>query len=58
MAKTYMPDWIEFSMCAAKDTNTLRHNWFLTEQGIQRARNEAYKIICYIKEGSILDFSI
>lgn len=58
MAKTYMPDWIEFSMCAAKDTNTLRHNWFLTEQGIQRARNEAYKIICYIREGSIPDFPV
>lgn len=58
MAKTYMPDWIEFSMCPANDTNTLRHNWFLNEQGAQCAKNEAYKIISYIKEGSIPDFII
>lgn len=58
MAETYMPRWIQFSMCPANDNNTLRHNWFLTDQGTKRARNEAYKIVCYIKEGSLPDFNI
>ena len=58
IAKTYMPNWIEFSICSANDTNTLRHNWFLNEKGMERAKNEAYKIISYIKNGSIPDFTI
>jgi len=58
MAKTYMPDWFEFTMCPANDINTLRHNWFLNEGGTKRARTEAFKIISYINEGSIPDFNI
>ena len=58
MLETYMPDWIEFSMCAAEDRNTRRYNWFLTEQGSHRARMEAFKMTCYIREGSIPDFEI
>lgn len=58
MLETYMPDWIEFSMCAVEDRNTRRYNWFLTEQGSHRARMEAFKMICYIREGSIPDFEI
>ncbi len=33
MARTYMPDWFEFSMCPANDINTLRYNGFLNEGG-------------------------
>lgn len=58
MLETYMPDWITFSLCPAEDNNTRRENWFLSEAGSKRARLEAYKIACYIREGSLPDFEI
>lgn len=58
MAQTYMPDWIEIVPCPADDTNTLRHNWHMTERGQERVINEVKKIISYIREGSISDFEI
>lgn len=58
MAKTYIPSWINVAPCPADDTNTRRDTWFLTEEGLGRAKDEACKIICYINEGSIPDFNI
>ena len=50
MAKTYFPNWIRIIPCPADDINTKRENWFITEEGRNRAREEAWKIICYINE--------
>jgi len=58
MARTYLPSWIEIIPCPADDTNTLRHNWHLTDRGYNRAYNEVKKVISYIREGSISDFDI
>lgn len=58
MAQTYLPSWINVISCPADDLNTKRDNWWLTETGRQRATDEVWKIICYIKEGSIPDFTI
>lgn len=58
MAKTYFPSWIKIIPCPAEDINTKRNNWFTTEKGINRAMDEAWKIVCYINEGSIPDFEI
>lgn len=58
MAKAYMPKWIEIVPCPADDTNTLRHNWYQTEEGYNRAKEEAQKIVSYVKERSIEDFEI
>lgn len=58
MAQTYMPSWIKFCPCSADDTTTLRNNWYKNEKGYQRAKDEAWKIICYINEKSIPDFEI
>lgn len=58
MAETFMPKWIRVFPCPANDTNTLRHNWFLTERNSKLAKDEAYKISCYIREGCIADFDI
>ena len=58
MAETYMPKWIRVYPCPANDTNTLRHNWFLTEKNYKLAKDEAYKISCYAREGCIADFDI
>lgn len=58
MAQTYLPSWINVISCPADDLNTKRDNWWLTEAGWQRATDEVLKIICYIKDGSIPDFTI
>ena len=58
MAQAYMPKWIEISPCPADDTNTQRDTWYKSEKGYQRAKDEAWKIICYINEKSIPDFEI
>lgn len=53
--KTYMPDWIEFTLCPADDQNTCKDNWFLSQYGRERAVTEAKKIIEYISWGALLD---
>ena len=58
MAKTYFPNWIEFIPCPAEDKSTRRENWWQSESGHDRAISEAWKIICYINEGTIQDFDI
>jgi cephalosporin hydroxylase len=56
--KTYMPSWIEYSLCVAEDTNTKMDNWFLNEKGRQRVENETKKLITYIRQGAIMDENI
>jgi hypothetical protein len=56
--KTYMPNWIEFSLCPADDTNTKIDNWFLNEHGRRRVENESKKLITYSKLGAIMDDNI
>ncbi len=56
--KTYMPDWIAFSLCPADDLLTGKNNWFQTEQGRKRAYAEAVKIIRYVKQGALVDEKI
>ncbi|MCR2821056.1 YdcF family protein [Lederbergia panacisoli] len=53
--KTYMPSWIEFSLCPAEDQSTKKENWFLNVHGRKRVTEESRKIIRYIKEGAIVD---
>lgn len=57
-AQTYMPSWIKFSPCPADDINTKKDNWHKNEEGYQKEINEAWKIICYVREKSIPDFGI
>lgn len=56
--KTYMPNWIEYSLCPADDLNTKRENWFLNEHGRKRVVAESNKIIHYVNLGSIVDDDI
>ncbi|GEL77607.1 YdcF family protein [Tenuibacillus multivorans] len=53
--KTYMPNWIDYSLCPANDLKTRKDNWFLSDVGRRRVENEAKKIIDYVKEGVLLD---
>lgn len=53
--KTYLPDWIELTLCPRDDLNTRKDNWFLSELGRERATTEAKKIIEYIAIGGLVD---
>ncbi|SER75851.1 DUF218 domain-containing protein [Gracilibacillus ureilyticus] len=56
--QTYMPDWIEFTLCPVNDRNTRKDNWFASEVGRERAMKEAKKIIDYVKLGVLKDMEI
>lgn len=53
--KTYMPNWIEYSLCPAEDTNTKMGNWYLNEDGRRRVESESRKLISYIRQGALVD---
>lgn len=53
--KTYMPSWIEYSMCSAEDASTREDNWWLTPEGFNRASDEAGKLVQYVQNGIIAD---
>lgn len=53
--KTYMPDWIKFTLCPAEDDSTRQDNWFLSEKGRQRIKEESAKVIQYVKLGALHD---
>ncbi|MGE7932181.1 YdcF family protein [Viridibacillus arvi] len=53
--KTFMPEWIQYSMCSVDDNTTKANNWFENPYGRKRVEMEANKIIKYVKQGSIMD---
>ncbi len=53
--KTYMPKWIEYSLCPAIDPVTHPDRWFMNEIGIRKVSNEAQTLIGYVKEGYLKD---
>lgn len=53
--KTYMPDWIEYSLCPVNDKITRADNWFLLPYARKRVENESKKIIRYVKQGVLMD---
>lgn len=58
IARYLFPDHITVIPCPANDTNTRQDNWMNTSVGIERAKNEAMKIIQYVNSGVIPDFQI
>lgn len=53
--KTYMPNWIKFTLCPSEDNYTRKDNWFLSEMGRKRVQNESEKVIKYVKQGALCD---
>lgn len=53
--KTYMPDWIAYSLCPVNDQTTKVDNWFKYPNGRKRVENESIKLINYVKKGVIID---
>ena len=58
IARQQFPEHITIIPCPANDTSTRRDNWMHTPIGIDRAKNEAMKIINYVYMGIIPDFEI
>lgn len=56
--KTYMPSWIQFTLCPVKDQLTNADNWFLTDIGRKRVETETKKLINYVKLGVLVDENI
>lgn len=53
--KTYMPEWINYSLCTVDDQTTRRDNWFKNPNGRKRVVLETKKLIHYVKQGIIMD---
>ncbi len=58
IARYLFPEHIAIAPCPANDSNTRRDNWMNTSVGVERAKNEAMKIVRYINNGVIPDFEI
>ncbi|MFE7062083.1 YdcF family protein [Sutcliffiella sp. NPDC057660] len=56
--KTYVPSWINFTLCPVNDRTTRADNWFQSEPGRKRAEAESRKIIMYVKQGALVDEEI
>lgn len=56
--QTYMPDWIQYTLCPAEDNSTGKDNWFLNEFGRKRVHDESSKLIKYVKQGALCDIKI
>lgn len=56
--KTYMPNWIHYSLSPVSDLTTSENNWFLTSYGRGRVEAESKKLIRYVKQGAIVDMDI
>lgn len=53
--KTFMPEWIEYSLCTVNDQTTREDNWFNYPYGRKRVEMESGKLINYVKQGVIID---
>lgn len=53
--KTYMPKWIDYSLCPAIDPITCPDQWHQSETGIQKVSGEVQALIKYVKEGYLED---
>jgi uncharacterized SAM-binding protein YcdF (DUF218 family) len=53
--KTFMPQWVQYSLCPVNHQTTRQDNWFQSSYGRKRVEMESSKIINYVKKGYILD---
>ncbi|MBY0121447.1 YdcF family protein [Bacillus sp. S/N-304-OC-R1] len=56
--KTYMPSWINFTLCPADDNRIREDNWFQNNLGRQIVQMESSKLIKYVKHGALCDMEI
>ncbi|WP_174613025.1 YdcF family protein [Virgibacillus ihumii] len=56
--KTYMPEWINYSLCPVNDKWTRKDNWYNSSFGKQRVKTECGKLIHYVNLGALEDEEI
>ncbi|WP_027963704.1 YdcF family protein [Halalkalibacillus halophilus] len=56
--QTYMPSWVDFTLCPVNDQNSREDNWFLNRAGRERIIGESNKLIEYVKQGILVDQEI
>ena len=56
--QTYMPEWIDYTLCTAEDVHTAKDNWFMTDIGRKRVHTECVKLIKYVQMGALQDMKI
>ena len=58
LLQTYMPSWIDYSLCPVDDKATKIDNWFQNPYGRERVDREIGKLIDYAKRGIMIDEEI
>jgi len=58
LLQTYMPSWIDYSLCPVDDKATKTDNWFQNPYGRERVDREIGKLIDYAKRGIMIDEEI
>ncbi len=53
--KTYMPDWISYSLCPDDRESGQRNNWWKDEQETARVMKELRSIRSYVRKGILKD---
>lgn len=56
--KTYMPNWIDYSLCPVDNQTSIEDSWFKHPYMRKRVELESKKIIRYVKQGAIIDSDI
>ncbi|WP_027725599.1 YdcF family protein [Tuberibacillus calidus] len=53
--RTYMPDWIQYSLCPDNRPYGQSYNWWKAEKERQRVLKEATSLVKYVREGILMD---
>lgn len=53
--RTYMPDWIQYSLCPDNRPYGQSYNWWKAEKERQRVMKEATSLVKYVREGILMD---
>jgi len=56
--KTYMPDWIEYSLCPDNRPYGQGYNWWKADKERKQVMKEAASLVKYVQEGILMDGDI
>jgi hypothetical protein len=56
--QTYMPHWIEYTLCPADGPYERRDNWWTTERGKRWVWKEVTSLVKYVRAGHIIDAEV
>ena len=56
--KTYMPNWIEYTLCPDHRPYGQSYNWWKAEKERNQVISEAKALVTYVREGILMDWDI